>query len=240
MRLDEKVVEIQKCSKTYAQNLIREGKVFLNGKIVTKNGFQVSDEKIEILDDNSYVSRSALKLIDAFHNFNASVENNVCVDIGASTGGFTQVLLEKNAIKVYSIDVGINQLHEKIRNHPKVRVMEKINCRYIEESMFDEKFEFVVMDVSFISIELIIPALLQCCKENVEMIILVKPQFEVGNKYINKHGIVKDEKIVAKMLELKKQFFSQNKLKVLNMKKCSVVGKDGNQEYLFHLKRGCE
>lgn len=240
MRLDQKVVEIKKCSKTYAQSLIKEGKVLVDKKIVQKNGFEVENQLIEIFDDNHYVSRSAYKLLDAIEHFRLNVKDKICVDIGASTGGFTQVLLEKEAKMVYSIDVGINQLHEKIRNHPKVKVYEKLNCRYMEKSQFKDEFEFVVMDVSFISVELIIPSLLQCCSKSCELIILIKPQFEVGSRYLNKHGIVKDEKIVNKMLESKKDFFKQNGLEIVNMKKSSVIGKDGNQEYLFHLMRGCE
>ncbi len=240
MRLDHKVVEIKKCSKTYAQSLIKEGKVLVEGKLVYKNGFEVDNQVVEIFDDNHYVSRSAYKLLDAIQNFNLNIQNKVCADIGASTGGFTQVLLEQGAKIVYSIDVGINQLHDTIRNHDKVKVYEKLNCRYMDKEIFENRFEFVAMDVSFISVDLIIPSLLSCCSEKCELMILVKPQFEVGNNFINKHGIVKDEKIVDKMLEKKRLFFIQNGLKIVNMKKSSIIGKDGNQEYLFHLMRGCE
>lgn len=238
MRLDSKVTTALNCSKTYAQTLIKDEKVKVNGKTITKNGFMTTEnDQVEIQDNNHYVSRSAYKLKDAITSFNVSFKDKIVVDVGASTGGFSQVLLEENAKQVYCLDVGSNQLHPSIKNHPNVKNYENINCRYIEPSMFDTLFDAVVMDVSFISIELIIPAVLSCCNQNVELVILVKPQFEIGKQYINKHGIVKDQKQVNLMLKAKENFFNQLNLKVIASKPSETKGKDGNQEYLFYLKR---
>lgn len=238
MRLDQKVVELLNCSKTYAQSLIKSNKVFVDKKCITKNGFEITNQTVSVVDDNEYVSRGAYKLLDAINSFKIDVSNKICADIGASTGGFSDVLLKQNAKKVYAIDVGTNQLHPSLLNHPRLVNYEKVNCRYIKKEDFEDLFEFVCMDVSFISIQLILPAVVKCCAENTELVVLIKPQFEVGKAYLNKHGIVKNEKIVEEMLCNMKHFFHLINLKIVHIKKCALVGKDGNQEYLAYLKVG--
>ncbi len=238
MRLDAKVVELLKCSKTYAQNLIKNNCVCVNEKIITKNSYEITNETILINDTNQYVSRGAYKLLDAIKNFNINVCNKVCLDIGASTGGFSDVLLQEGALNVYAVDVGTNQLHPKIKNNAKVIQYEHYNFRYADKSDFKLEISFICVDVSFISINLIIDKIIEIANHQTDVVILLKPQFEVGAQHLNKHGIVKNEKVVLKMLEEKKQLFKLKNLKLKNIKKCDLIGKTGNQEYLVHLKVG--
>lgn len=235
MRLDQYVANQQNCSRTYAQTLIKAGKVTVNNKIVVKSSYNIEEETIIIQDENKYVSRGAYKLEDALNSFHIDVENLIAIDVGASTGGFCDVLLQHKIQKVYAIDVGSNQLHAKIKNNSKVISFEHLNARTLNATTFPEKFTFATMDVSFISIDLIIPALKKVMAEQFEMVLLIKPQFEVGVKHLNKHGIVKDEKIIFNMLEKKINFFYDQQLSVKHLKKCAITGKDGNQEYLVHL-----
>lgn len=238
MRLDAKVVELLKCSKTYAQNLIKNNCVSVNEIIITKNSYEITNEEVTINDTNKYVSRGAYKLLDALKNFNINVKNKVCLDIGASTGGFSDVLLQEGALNVYAVDVGTNQLHPKIKNDSRVIQYENYNFRYANKHDFKTTIDFICVDVSFISIDLILDKIIEIINNETEIVLLIKPQFEVGSQHLNKHGIVKNEKIVLKMLETKKQLFKLKKLKLMNIKKCDLVGKTGNQEYLVYLKVG--
>lgn len=239
MRLDQKVTETLNCSKTFAQSLIKNQKILVNNKIITKNGYMISEEDhIEIEQESYYVSRGAYKLLDAIHHFNIHLQEKICGDIGASTGGFSQVLLEKGAKVIYAIDVGKNQLHPTILNNNKVIAIEQYNCRYMQPNDFPELFDFACMDVSFISIQKILPSLITCLSKNAELVILIKPQFEVGKQYLNKNGIVTSEKAVLEMLEQQKLFFASLNLTLIQLKKCDLIGKTGNQEYLAYLKVG--
>lgn len=239
MRLDAYIQQHCQCSKTYAQSLIKDGKVTVNKKIITKNGFEIKEtDHIEYTQETMYVSRGAYKLLDAIQSFNVDVMNKQCIDVGASTGGFTQILLEHGAKTVYAVDVGTNQLHPSLKNHPQIIAIENYNCRYMKSFDFPLRFDFACMDVSFISIQKIIPSLLSCMNKDGELIVLIKPQFELSKQHLNKHGVVKNEKIVQQMLVQQQDFFKLHNLKLLALKKCNTIGKTGNQEYLTYLKVG--
>jgi len=198
MRLDKLLTEkgLTK-SRQRAQALITEGKILVDGKVISKASKDISDEaKIEIVgEDIKWVSRAGLKLEKALEHWKIDVRDFVCLDIGASTGGFTDVLLSNNISKVYAVDVGHGQLDEKIKNDPHVINIEKTNARELSDKIIPEKVDFVCIDVSFISLELILPEAKRFLKEGGQIIALIKPQFEVGKKNLGKSGVVKDPKL---------------------------------------------
>ena len=198
VRLDKLLVELGLCeSRTKAQALILEGRVKVNlgnGKfqIIDKPGTPVfTDAKVEIVEKIPYVSRGGLKLEGALKGFSIDVKDMVCLDVGASTGGFTHCLLVHGAKRVYALDVGKGQLHYELRRNPRVIVMEKVNARYLTPDMFPEKFDLITMDVSFISVKKILPVLPPLLKTKGLILTLVKPQFEAGKSFVKK-GIVKN------------------------------------------------
>lgn len=173
---------------------------------------------------------------DALKKFNVNVSNKICLDIGSSTGGFTEVLLERNAKMVYSVDVGYGQLDWKLRNNKKVIVLEKTNARYLNNDIIKNKVDLMVCDVSFISIKKIIPNIIFLMNKNFNMIILIKPQFEVGKSLVGKGGIVKDEsthKIICD--DIIKWSSKILKLKVNSLIKSKITGQKGNKEFFINL-----
>lgn len=237
MRIDQLLVIQKYCeSRTQAQDAIKAGRVKVNGKTITKCS-QDCEETIEIEFQEAelaFASRAGFKLFHALEDFNISVENRIVLDVGASTGGFTDVCLNKGATHVYACDVGSGQLIEKLRNDCRVTNMENINCRYLERSMFDPLPDFVCMDVSFISIMSILPAVLQCLKPDYEMVLLIKPQFEAGKKDIGKNGIVKDLKVHQRVLMQTINGLLELKIYPIRLAKSKVIGRDGNQEYVVY------
>ena len=230
-------------SRERAKTLIKGGKVTVNGKTCTKPAQEIgeSDSVESQPDDLVFVGRGGLKLEKAFEAFEISVNGAVCADIGASTGGFTQCLLEHGAKKVYAIDVGHGQLDKILASDSRVVNCEGVNARELKPGDFEQIPEFISVDVSFISLGLIIPALSSVIARDGEMVTLIKPQFEAGKKALNKKGIVKDLKDHVRVLENVVSAFNSAGLSVKGLTVSSITGGDGNIEYLAHLCKdtGC-
>ena len=233
-RLDKYLLENKIfSSREKAKSAIIEGKVFVDGKIRAPS-YQVSgDEKIEIKTSENYVSRGAYKLLRAIDMFGVSLKNLIVLDIGASTGGFTQVALENGAKKVYALDVGTNQLDQKIKANPKV--VDLSGCDFRGSPKIDD-VDFIVSDLSFISLKLIIPEIIKRYGKNIPMILLFKPQFECGREVAKtKNGVIKDKKIHKKILFEFVEFLKNLNLNISGFTFSSITGKNGNIEYLFYL-----
>lgn len=225
-------------SRERGKQLIREGKVTVDGKICTKPSAEISGgEKVKVTEDNGYVGRGLIKLETAFEAFGLDVRDKVCADIGASTGGFTQCLLNHGAKKVYAVDVGHGQLDDRLLIDSRVRNMEGVNARYLHPDSFEERPDLISVDVSFISLRLLMPALCSCLNEGGEMAVLIKPQFEAGKAALNKNGIVKDPKDHVRVLKELTECFTACGLSVCGAVPSSIKGGDGNIEYIAWLKR---
>lgn len=236
MRLD-KAIFVQKLaqSRSRAEMLILSGAVKVNGKVITKPSFNVEDSDGIEVEDIAYVGRGGLKLEGALDEFELSVNGLVALDIGASTGGFTQCLLKRGAKKVFAIDVGHGQMAREIASDSRVELFEDTNARDIFLAMFSQKPNIAVMDVSFISQTVLYEALFAC----VDCVVaLVKPQFELEKKFLTKKGIVKDKKLYP--LVLKKIEESAKKYGMQIEKACvsSILGGDGNKEFFVLLTKG--
>lgn len=226
-------------SRTEAKNLITGGAVRISGELVTKPSYEVFGEaSVEIVKEISkYVSRGGYKLEGALLAFNASPKGRLCIDIGASSGGFTDCLLQNGAERVIAVDSGTMQLAESLRRDSRVIVMENFNARYMAPSDFDFTPSFAVMDVSFISATYIIKAIFDVLSENADFICLVKPQFEVGRQLIGKGGIVKNEKHREMALEKVIEFAKTQGFEYISYIDSPITGGDGNKEYLVHFKK---
>ena len=221
-------------SRKIASDLIKEGKVFVCGEKVTKASKEFFDDvKIEITELPKFVGRAGLKLEKAIDTFNIDVSDKVALDVGSSTGGFTDCLLQRGIKKVYAVDVGTDQLRKELKNDSRVVSMEQTDIRSIES--LGDKIDLIVIDVSFISLRLVLPSVLKFLKEDGEIIALVKPQFEVGKDNLGKGGIVKDDMARAEVLEKIKEFTKSLGLKVLGEIESPIKGGDGNIEYLLYL-----
>lgn len=235
MRIDVYLFKNGRCkSREEARKLIRSGRVNINGITVDKPSFDIvnDDVKIDIINPFKYVSRGGDKLEAALTEFGIDPTGAVCIDIGASTGGFTDCLLQHGAVRVYAVDSGTSQLSEKLRNDSRVISMENTNARYIGEKDIPEKCDICVMDVSFISQTLLYDSVNAVLKNGGIFLSLVKPQFEVGRNNLSKGGIVKDEKIRLSALE---KIITNAELKNLilsNRMASPIKGGDGNIEYL--------
>ena len=222
-------------SKSKAQAMIMAGQVFVEGKVINKSGYNIKpDAKIKIKDIGpEWVSRGAYKLIKALDENNIKVDNKTCMDLGASTGGFTEVLVKRNAKKVFAVDVGTNQLHEKLKKNAEVINLEKTNARYLTNDLITEIIELLVCDVSFISLKKVILPCLNFLKKNSIIIVLIKPQFE-SKKNETKKGVVKDSEIHLRICnEIKTWFENQCKCEVINITESPIKGPKGNKEFLL-------
>jgi len=230
MRLDEYLVKKNFVkSRNKAKELIKSGNVKVNDRIVTKPSFDVKNEKIEILQ-KVYVSRAAWKLKNYLEKYSISFKNKNVLDIGASTGGFSEISIEKGAKKVVAVDVGSNQLDEKLRKNSKIISFENTDFR---DFNYPEKFDVIVSDVSFISLNKIISKIDEFAKKDI--ILLFKPQFEVGKEAKrNKKGVVLDEKAIKKAREKFEKNCKNLGWKLIRSEKSSVQGKEGNIEYIYH------
>ena len=229
--VDKKIVN----SKSKAQAMIMSGQVFVNDKIITKSGHNfVEDIKIFIKNLNPpWVSRGAIKLIKAIETFDIEIKNKVCLDIGSSTGGFSQVLLKHKAKRIYSVDVGTNQLHEKLRKEKKIVSIENFNAKYINSSIISEKIDLIVCDVSFISLKKVIYPSLKLLSKDAEIIALIKPQFETKKSNLRK-GIVKDSLIHKEICDdIQKWFIQKCEAEVIGIVKSPITGPKGNLEFLI-------
>lgn len=239
MRLDIYLNNKFNTGREKAKELIKNHKVLVDGNIVIKPSFEIDNNLVEIIekDYNKYVSRGAYKLLQAIEEFGIDVSGKRCIDIGSSTGGFSDVLIEYDAKQIYCVDTGTNQLHEKIKNNAKVVSLENTNILDISCKEYGT-FEFVSVDVSFVSIKKLIPHIKTLTENNTKCVFLVKPQFEVGKSKLNKKGIVKSEKdrekAVSEVVMLCDTLgFNNIKVSVSN-----TVGHSGNIEYLVICDRG--
>jgi 23S rRNA (cytidine1920-2'-O)/16S rRNA (cytidine1409-2'-O)-methyltransferase len=243
-------------SREKARALILAGKVLVNGTKADKAGTFVRPEAcLEILQKIPYVSRGGLKLEAALKSFNIDVKGKIAMDVGASTGGFTDCLLQHGARKIYAIDVGYGQLAWKLRNDSRVILLEKTNIRYLDEKVRSEStrtegqeiedliksnIDIATVDVSFISLLKVIPKVINFLKKNGEVVALIKPQFEVTRKDVGKGGVVRDE---AKRLEVIEKITKEVRdmgLEVRGVEKSVITGPKGNVEYFIYLKRFIE
>jgi len=223
-------------SRTKAQALVMSGVVLVDEKRVEKPSEIFSgDVKIRIKGqtaETKYVGRGGLKLEKALRDFHIQLNEYVCLDVGASTGGFTDCLLQNGAKKVVTIDVGTNQLVWQLRNDSRVEVRENVNARFLKPEDFTEKFDLIVMDVSFISVTKILPALVPLLKETEKIIILIKPQFEVGKGEVGKGGIVRETEKHERVIAEINAFAETCGLKSLKTIGSPITGADGNKEFL--------
>lgn len=225
-------------SREKAKQMIISNTVYVNGKLVNKPStlvYENSEIKVD-LPEVDFVSRAAFKLKKAVEEFNIDLKDKVCVDVGASTGGFTDFMLKNDCALVYAIDSGQDQLVESLLNDKRVISMERTNFRYIDVGVFKEKIDFICVDVSFISLELIIPKIVEICNENTEVVVLIKPQFEAGKGNVGKNGIIKDKKMHVSILEKVHKYFYDNKLFINGIIFSPITGGDGNIEYLAHAR----
>lgn len=228
-------------SRERARENIINGKIFVDGKVVTKCGKKIlQDSNIEFKGEPlKYVSRGGLKLEKALLKFNINLQDKVCIDIGASTGGFTHCMLLNGAKQVFAVDVGRDQLHESLRNHEKVISYEETNVRALNKNHFGTLADFASIDVSFISLEKIMENVLGLLHEKGEIMALIKPQFEAGHKYLNKKGVVKDKMVHKEVILRLYETFNSLNMKILNFSYSPVKGPNGNIEYLIHLTKDC-
>lgn len=223
-------------SRQKARALILEGKVIVNGQKIEKPGTLV-EETAEITISGEalpYVSRGGLKLESALKEFSVDVKDKVAMDIGAGTGGFTDCLLQHGAKRVYAVDVGYGQLAWKLRTDPRVIPIERTNIRYMPREKIPEEIDIATVDVSFISLKLVIPKVLEFLKPRGEIIALIKPQFEVGKDEVDRGGVIKDPEKRKKVVQEIKNFFESLNLKVTGIIQSPIAGQKGNIEYLIY------
>jgi 23S rRNA (cytidine1920-2'-O)/16S rRNA (cytidine1409-2'-O)-methyltransferase len=237
MRLDRLLVERGLVeSRERAQALIIAGQVLVNGQKQNKSGALVpEDAEIRILGERlAYVSRGGLKLESALKEFEVSVAGKTALDVGASTGGFTDCLLQHGCEKVYAVDVGYGQMAWKLRQDPRVVVIERTNIRAMDRSLVPGSVDIVVIDASFISLEKVIPSVMQFLRPGSELIALIKPQFEVGRAQVGKGGIVRDEGARVAAVTTIVDFIRSIGLDVTGVIPSPIQGQDGNVEFLIH------
>ena len=231
-------------SREKAKTLIMAGEVFVNGQREDKPGTTFEEAKITSLevrgDTLPYVSRGGLKLEKAVKNFDFSLENKVCMDIGASTGGFTDCMLQNGATKVYSVDVGHGQLDWKLRSDPRVVCMEKTNFRYMVRDDISEDLDFASCDVSFISLTKILLPARRLLKDGGQMVCLIKPQFEAGKDKVGKKGVVREPKVHEEVVHRIMDFVDIAGFSVLHLDYSPIKGPEGNIEYLIHISKNPE
>ena len=227
-------------SREKAKAIIMSGNVFVDGQREDKAGTSFSEEvQIEVRGHAlPYVSRGGLKLEKAMKNFDVSMEGKVCTDVGSSTGGFTDCMLQNGAVKVFAIDVGHGQLDWKLRQDERVVCMEKTNIRYVQPEDLGEPIDFSSIDVSFISLKHIFIPLKDILNENDDIVALIKPQFEAGKDEVGKKGIVKDPKTHLKVIENVIAYANECHLSLQALSFSPITGGEGNIEFLAHFKVG--
>lgn len=235
-------------TRTKVQSLIERSKVKVNGLVVSKPGKkfdsnQINIENIEILDDQEiqYVSRGALKIKAILEKYQIPIKNKVCLDVGLSTGGFTDYLLQSGAAKVLGVDVGSDQVHENLRKNPRLIYQDKVNAREpLPQDLLtkffsgaDQKVDLVVIDVSFISLDKIIPSVTEYLKRGGHIAALIKPQFELQKSDLNKRGVVKDPNQIEQVVEKIGGVFAENQLQIIGTCPSPIEGENGNKEVLI-------
>lgn len=229
-------------SRSAAQALIMAGEVYVNGQKADKAGEQIKgSEHIEIRGKGlKYVSRGGLKLEKAMAEFPIRLDNRICMDIGASTGGFTDCMLQNGAEKVYSIDVGYGQLAWKLRGDERVVNLERTNIRYVTEREIPDKIDFFSVDVSFISLKLVLPVAYKLLNESGGGVCLVKPQFEAGREKVGRKGVVRDPKIHKEVIQNVIEYAKQTGFCIKGLDFSPIKGPEGNIEYLLYIKKSGE
>ena len=237
MRLDQLLVERGLApSREKAQALILAGQVLLDGQRADKAGRTVPDDsRIELLEPPRYVGRGGFKLEAALKHFQIAVDGRICLDVGSSTGGFTDCLLQHGAARVYAIDVGTGQLDWKLRNDPRVVVHEQVNARYLSTGEVPESISLAVADVSFISVTMILPAIAPLLAAGAEMVILVKPQFELERHQVGKGGIIRDPALHQQACRRVEDAVRQLGFRTAIIPS-PVLGAEGNQEFLLYAR----
>lgn len=224
-------------SREKAKAIIMSGNVFVAGEREDKAG-SMFDEKVEIfVKENTlkYVSRGGLKLEKAMSHFDVDLNGAICMDVGSSTGGFTDCMLQNGAVKVYSVDVGTNQLAWKLRQDDRVVVMEKTNIRYVTPDDIADKIKFSSIDVSFISLTKVLYPVKNLLEENGQIVCLIKPQFEAGREKVGKKGVVREKSVHVEVIETVINYAASIGFSVLNLEFSPIKGPEGNIEYLLHL-----
>ncbi len=240
LRLDVLVTQLGLCdSREQAQRLILAGEVSVKGQLVTKPGTKVDDSHpVTVKNKPRYVSRGGLKMEGALRAFPVDVTGKTCLDIGSSTGGFTDCLLQHGAARVHAIDVGTNQLVWKLRNDPRVIVKEQFNARYLTSDDLGELVEVIVSDVSFISLTKILPAAKDCLRDNGDFLLLIKPQFELQPEDIGPGGIVKDPALHQQAIEKIRAFACDELgLEWMGVEDSPITGMEGNKEFLAWIRK---
>ncbi|MGN0668461.1 MAG: TlyA family RNA methyltransferase [Angelakisella sp.] len=240
-RLDAALVERGLCTgRDRAKGVIMAGQVYVNRQKADKPGMTVSpQDEIELRGDQlAYVSRGGLKLEKAIKEFDLRLQDLICADIGASTGGFTDCMLQNGAARVYAIDVGYGQLAWKLRCDERVVNLERTNIRHVTSEQVPEPLDFASVDVSFISLKLVLPVLKELLKAGGEAVCLIKPQFEAGRELVGKKGVVREESTHIMVVENALSHAKENDFTPMHLTFSPVKGPEGNIEYLMHLKKG--
>lgn len=239
-RLDVLLVEKGICtSRERAKTSIMAGLVYVDGQKVDKVGEKVSVEADIVYKGEKmpYVSRGGFKLEKAMKEFNIDLTDTVCMDIGASTGGFTDCMLQNGAVKVYAVDVGHGQLAWRLRNDERVVCMEKTNIRYVTPQDIEDKIQFSSIDVSFISLTKVLGPVKELLSDDGQIVCLIKPQFEAGREKVGKHGVVRDKSVHLEVINKVIDYAISIGFEVLNLEFSPVKGPEGNIEYLLHLQK---
>ncbi|HIU02033.1 MAG TPA: TlyA family RNA methyltransferase [Candidatus Onthocola gallistercoris] len=227
-------------SREKAKAIIMAGQVFVNGEREDKAGttFEETKAQIEIKGKTlKYVSRGGLKLEKAMDVFGVDVKDKVCMDIGSSTGGFTDCMLQNGARKVYAVDVGHGQLDWKLRNDPRVVCMERTNIRYVQPEDIGEPIAFASVDVSFISLTKVLPVARTLLTENGQMVCLIKPQFEAGREKVGKKGVVRDKAVHVEVIRMIMDHVTQQHFAIRGLSFSPIKGPEGNIEYLIYIEK---
>lgn len=226
-------------SRTKAQNAIKSGYVFVNNKLVTNSSLDIDEQsKIYIINQNNYVSRGANKLSYAIKELNFNFKNKIVLDVGSSTGGFTQIALINDAKYVYAVDVGCDQMDKSLANNKKIKLFENTNFRDININLFDKKIDIIIADLSFISLVKLLNKINEVFNYKLELLLLIKPQFELSKEIIKKNkGIIKNEKYWKIAINKIVNYAKSIGFKVINLIKSKILGKDGNTEFFIHLSK---
>ena len=229
-------------SREKAKAIIMSGHVYVDGQKEDKAGTSFNDKvNIEVRGNTlKYVSRGGLKLEKAMANFDVTLEGKICMDVGSSTGGFTDCMLQNGAVRVYAVDVGHGQLAWKLRNDERVVCMEKTNIRYVTPDDIPDKIQFSSIDVSFISLTKVLGPVKELLSDDGQIVCLIKPQFEAGREKVGKHGVVRDKAVHLEVINKVIEYAVSIGFEVLNLEFSPVKGPEGNIEYLLHLQKHTE